>query len=92
MMVRCLVELSQPRPVRYFLLLLQLLQANHEDTVRAAQELAAKQAELAEARRRQIEQLSAGGAPAGGSLCDSLSSIQAACIDLLIYAVLNIAA
>eukprot|EP00878_Enallax_costatus_P016264 GHUV01017061.1.p1 GENE.GHUV01017061.1~~GHUV01017061.1.p1 ORF type:complete len:702 (+),score=287.51 GHUV01017061.1:1505-3610(+) len=40
-------------------------QANHEETLRAAQELAGKQAELAEARRKQVEQLSAGGASGG---------------------------
>jgi hypothetical protein len=35
-------------------------QANHEETLRASQELAAKQQELAEARKRQLEAL--GGA------------------------------
>lgn len=41
------------------------LQLNHEETVRTAEELAEKHAELAEARRKKIDQLTAGGAGAG---------------------------
>jgi hypothetical protein len=37
-----------------------LLQANHDETLRASQQLAAKQQELAEARKRQLEAM--GGA------------------------------
>jgi hypothetical protein len=65
-----------------FLLLLLLLllppfafsshQANHEETLRASQELAAKQQELAEARKRQLEAL--------GGTAGALRGVQVQCI------------
>jgi hypothetical protein len=49
---------------------LLLYQANHEETLRASQQLAAKQQELAEARKRQLEAMGgAAGARQAAAIC-----------------------